>query len=479
MSEDAFFDPIARGLAAGAAASVTSLSLKTRLQNAAARAVDPHILPPWKVPAAWAQSTAYRAGEVVVANGLWWVAQNTATSNASGTGPNAPDTTNVVPDGTMQWLFLGAPTSLSDDAQAPTVSRSTSAPSSPNNVPWGLAVSSSADILRIYGGRQNPGNTDRYRIATFDRSASSTLRGSGGRLAFWSNAATISFLTSGISGGSEGPFRILVDGRYVTPSGFSNNNVNTYTTIAWTAKKARFYEIEGWSREGVFFSLITIFTSQTDHIWKPATDGDIRAYWISDSQCAGHSFGPYTPGGGLPFRVGRKLGWNDVWNASIGGTGWTNAGTGPYYKFGERIAEGLTRNPDIWVFDGSSNDNGAAGIAAAVTSGIQAIRAGGSTAPIIVLGVLPISAGCATTEAAIAAGVTAAGDSNAYFIPRSTAALPPIIGSFNRPATLNANVNSMALDINTSDNVHMMEGVMDKHAAWIADAIKTAVLPNL
>lgn len=467
-------DPTARA----ALARLSHVPLGQKLTALAASAQSPHLRAPWKLPANWAISTAYSQGDVVLANGYWWVCQGAGTSASSGVGPNTPTASNVVSDGTANWLLAGAPTATADDPQAPTITRSTTAPSAPDNMPWGLPVSPAASMVRLYGGYQAPATTDRYRVATFDRSASSTVRSSGGRIAFWSDAAKVTVLNPTTTG-SEGPFRILIDGRYLTPSAFSNS-AGTYTTIDWGAKKPRLYELEGWSREGAFVSTQVIYTTAADLIWRPSTDSDVRAYWISDSQSASNSFNPYQPGGGIPFRVARLLGWNDLWNASIGGTGYLNPNStsGPFYTFRQRVTEGLTRNPDVWVFWGSTNDNGytAAAITAEALATYQAVRAGGSKAPIFVIGVVPTDANATVTEAAIQAAVTQFNDPLTFFVPLANASpYPTTIGSYNRPASMSATVNTNARDINSTDGVHLLESADPKYAQFIADGIKQAL----
>lgn len=467
-------DPGARGAAQSARSTAVTAAVAQRLASLARTARNPHTSAPWKVPAAWAQSTAYAQGEVVLANAYWWVAQSGGTSSSTGAGPSNVDSRNVTVDGTVQWLLLGAPTALTDDAQAPTVTRSSSVPSAPANLAWVYAT----DSVRLYGGKQLSTLSDRWRTVTFNRSASSTERGSGGRIAFWSDAATLTLLTDAISGGSEGPLRVVVDGRYLTPSGFSNSNVTTYTTISWATRKPRLYEIEGWSREGYFSSLRAIYVAPTDLIWKPDTGNDFRAYWISDSQSASHSFGPFAPGGGIPQRVARLMGWNDVWNASIGGTGYINPGAGPFYTFAERVAEGLTRNPDAWVFYGSTNDNGQApsAITAAALATYQAVRNGGSKAPIFVVGVEPVNASSSVTETAIQAAVTQFNDPQTFFIPLANATPNPvIIGSYNRPASVPSTTDTWSRDVNSTDGIHLMENVMQKHAEFISNGIRAAI----
>jgi hypothetical protein len=469
-----FPDDVARTALAGR--TMFGEKLRRLAQNASRN--DPNSSPPWRLPDAWAPSTDYLPGNMVSANGYWWVCQGSGTSAATGTGPSNAVAANVSADNTAQWLLAGAPTSTANDPLAPTISRSTVNPGS--NVAWGLAVSPTAAMVRLYGGYQLPTSTDRYRIATLNRSATDLQRCGGGRIAFWSDAAIITLLTPQTTG-SEGAIRITIDGRYLTPSGLTVSSASSvYTTLDWTAvggRKARYYEIEGTCRNAFVQTLSVIYTSSSDLIWPPTRQDDVRVWWISDSQSAGHGFAAFQPGGGIPQRTGRMLGWNDVHNASIGGTGYINAGSGPFYTFGQRVAEGLTRNPDVWVFYGSTNDGGqaSAAITAAALSAYQSIRAGGSKAPIFVIGVEPVNAAAAIVEAAIKAAVTQFNDPYTFFIPLATLPYPPIIGTHNRPADVPVGISNVGRDVNSSDAIHLMESVQAKRARLLADCISVAL----
>lgn len=56
---------------------------------------------------AWAQNTAYVAGNVRKANGVVWVCSQAGTSSASGTGPSGGGIGTFAIDGTVRWLWCG------------------------------------------------------------------------------------------------------------------------------------------------------------------------------------------------------------------------------------------------------------------------------------------------------------------------------------------------------------------------------------
>ncbi len=137
----------------------------------------------------------------------------------------------------------------------------------------------------------------------------------------------------------------------------------------------------------------------------------VRAVFISDSILAGSGFGPFIAGGSVAQRVAGALGWTDLWDFAIGGTGYVNPGGG-CVTFGQRVAEALTRAPDVWVFMGSGNGaaHPPAEITAAALAAFRAICSGGSTAPVIVLGVWPKDGTAGAIEAAIKAAFDAWAD---------------------------------------------------------------------
>jgi lysophospholipase L1-like esterase len=131
---------------------------------------------------------------------------------------------------------------------------------------------------------------------------------------------------------------------------------------------------------------------------------------------------PALNGATIAQQVGYLLGWSDVWNDGIGGTGYVTSGGN--YTYPQRITYDVTPwNPNIVLFLGSINDVGASGIQAAALSAFQQVRAGLPNVPIIVCGIPPDSGNnggstnITNSEAAIQAAVTQFGDPNTFFIP--------------------------------------------------------------
>ena len=104
--------------------------------------------------------------------------------------------------------------------------------------------------------------------------------------------------------------------------------------------------------------------------------------------------------------------FDQVYNYSIGGTGFVNAGPGSNNTFGNRVpllASALAANgqqsPSLWVFAGSINDNQSspAAIQAGVTAALQNVRTV-SNAPVVVFGVQPTQGDATATFAFSATG---------------------------------------------------------------------------
>lgn len=135
---------------------------------------------------------------------------------------------------------------------------------------------------------------------------------------------------------------------------------------------------------------------------------------------------------------------------------------------------------------GSINDRtfSPAQITTAATALFQAIRAGGSTAPIVVLGTWSIKDTGSFTpntdvEKAVLAGINAAADplGLTFWIPiRNDPVLPWITGPWDDsdPSSYNA-----SMYINDVDNVHPVDIGTRYFSERIANAIETDVLPLL
>lgn len=105
----------------------------------------------------------------------------------------------------------------------------------------------------------------------------------------------------------------------------------------------------------------------------------------------------------MGMTLGRCIGAN-VLNAAEGGTGYV-ASANPFGS-AVRVAAVAAFEPELIVFIGSLNDDGAAGIAAAATDTFDAYRAACPNVPMIVFGPQPSSA-TATVAAARASNIAA------------------------------------------------------------------------
>lgn len=451
-----------------------TLGVRLRRLARAAEASNPLINPPWTKAPDWVASTAYIQGDVRVNGGKLYVCVTNGTSAASG-GPTATNG-NSQADDTAAWTYYGRPQVTADDAMAPALTISTASTSGLTNVFTPVAY---PEVFGVYGGYATTFATNYWRMYAFSRAAGSFASG-GIRVAFEfeDDKLDIGF------GNSTAGVRVIIDDRDYSPG-----NITPATGATPTYLKFDFSSTSGWKRRKVVvesfkggsgFDFCGVRVSPTGAVWAPPAQDDVTVACISDSIFAGSGYGPMLSGNAVHGRLGKLLGWNNCWSFSEGGTGYIAAGAGPYYTYGQRIAEALTRNPDLWVFMGSTNDIGetAEAITAAALAAFQAIRAGGSTAPIIVLGVWPINnASVPTVETAVQSAVTQFNDSKTYFIPiNGDAVLPWVTGAWNN--TNNTSSVNAPMYI-AGDNVHPADIGTAYLADRIANAIRTSVLPNI
>lgn len=176
-----------------------------------------------------------------------------------------------------------------------------------------------------------------------------------------------------------------------------------------------------------------------------------------------------------------------------GGTGWVNRGTGPGTTtdtFGYRIPQALNLQPDAWIFFGSYNDKDYAfnTISTSVAAGLQAVRDGGSVAPIIVGGMWSVATATTTSELAIYAGINSALDpiSQTSWIPvANDPVLPWVTGFWNNnpaPSGIGTYINSTNVTIyapNNPTDINPTDIGTQYFARRIADAIASSVLPSV
>lgn len=308
---------------------------------------------------------------------------------------------------------------------------------------------------------------------------------------FYSDAPKLAI---GVSGTTATWANVIIDGvRYSLSSAFSIQSGVSYHMFDFSTTSGRKKRL--WRFENIAQSVQGVYADTSSTVWAPDDQDKVTGVLIMDSIAAGSGFGPQVPGNAMTLRIGHEMGWTDMWGMNQGGTGYINRGAGPGTttdKYGYRVAEALTLNsnagPDIWLLMGSTNDSAQPSdqITLAVTALLQSIRTGGSTAPIVVFGVLPVNANATTTELAVQAGVTAFIDplSKTFFVPMCyDVGGPWITGTWNNnpfPAGgINANSTNATLYINASDNIHPVDTGTDYLVRRMCAAMRQLVLPNL
>lgn len=263
-----------------------------------------------------------------------------------------------------------------------------------------------------------------------------------------------------VTGFTNHYFRLLVNGQYVdkTPTVFTQNNAANYIKLVFATRETRTIRYEGNVQDN--FRGVAVLP--TANIWPTYSADQITALCAGDSYSEGQ--GATQPGNQAWCKVmGRLLGWNDVRQVAVGGTGYIN-NAGTRSKIANQIPNWLTVNSDLTAASvnvitvaAGYNDyaTSAATVAAEAAADVVAIRAAFPNALIFVFGVWAgVRGPDATTtaiETAILASVAAAGISNVYLIPVSTDAAPWTFGT-GRVGAPNGSGNSDT-DIST-DGTH-------------------------
>jgi hypothetical protein len=452
----------------------TVLAVGERLRRCASRAAagNPLSRDPWTAPAAWQASTAYIRGQVVSNSNNWYVCCTAGTSASSG-GPTTVDSGNAITDGTAAWTWLGGAEVTADDAKAPVLTTTTSNPAGLTNFNY---PGTYPGEFRAYGCTPAVVSTFNWALNVLTSKAATVDTGKGASVAFVTD--DLKFAVAVGSGSAN--VRFIIDGRYYSVSGTPNNAATTWYVFDFTGKgvrKPRTVIVE--SPQGSF-TFLGVAVSTFGQVWAPDTTDDVRAVFIGDSLYEGSSYGPWLPGGTFPDRVGKLLGWSDCWNLSKGGTGYIATGASSYYTYAERVPQALALNPDVWVFGTPINDRAqsAATVQAAALAAFQAVRAGGSTAPIIVSGCWPINdAAVPTVENAVAAAVTQFADSKTFFIPiYGDAVLPWVTNNSNHGSNTSSTNTAVMI---AGDGVHPADVGTTYFAHRFARAVRTSVLPAL
>lgn len=468
-------DVVARGVAVRARSAVAAASRHGRLLRAAdaAEGRNPVVLPPWLAPPAYAASTSYNVGQVVTNGGFWFMCGLAGTTPATGGGPLVTNSGQYVADGGsgVYWTCLGGARAPDQGDGAPTVSIVTASPSIGPN--WQPETYPAAYAVR--GAAPSPYRSTFWSLGTFDAKLG-TVMSAGASVVFESDADRLALFLPA----NSAQVRVIVGGRYLMPGSHVVGGNDQWMVIDWTGstgRRLRRYELET-GKSASFFGCAQVPVTSTV---SAAGAGTPRMVVIGDSYNAGSSYGPWLAGGSIAQLLGKRLGWRDTWNLSIGGTGYLNPSATGFFTFRQRVPQALALAPDVLLLMGSTNDvdHPPAALQAEVLQTMRAIRAG-TPAPIIVVGVPSINvAGAVAAEGAVQAGVAQSGDPLAFFVPICGASPPWVLGSWNNGggAVPSGTVNG-GLYV-AADNVHPPEIGFDYYAQRIEQAIRAKVLPVL
>jgi lysophospholipase L1-like esterase len=432
------------------------------------------LAPPLLPVAAWAPSSSYKAGAVVSSGDSLYLcatAGTSATSAPASTGPGP------IADNTVTWYYYRTIATPSGSAPAFTQSF-TPDPTLTKRV----FVPDNTSSFYFAGGNPTaiatpgwPGISE-YIFPAVTISAGRQANHSAS-VTFYTNAAKFA-----VEDGSGTMFRMLVDGQYVTQSGLPDSGNRGYKELDFTnsggsrTRKITFMSGGGWA-----FNAVRVGAS--DSVWAPASTADnIRLAVVGDSITAGGGTFPLLLDENWPNIVGMNLGWNDVWNQAVGGTGYISTVNGTAYNFGQRITDLVSSSPDLVIVFGGLNDSiyMPTQITSAALSYFQALRAGLPNTPIIVLGVYPAATGPSSpilnTEKAIHDAVTTFNDPLTYFVPIATDPAGSWLTGTGKVTAPNGTGNS---DLYTSgDGTHPTESGLAYLGQRITQAVR-AVLQQI
>lgn len=230
-----------------------------------------------------------------------------------------------------------------------------------------------------------------YLYTVFKHRTSSNEATAPWKAEFVFDGTTLELLFKGMAGF----LRIRVDGEYVneTPTLIGNTGSVYYLPVTFASRANRVITVEG---QGIPWGGVA--TGPLDSI-TPAPVKRPRVVIVGDSYSEGSVDGNTNAVQCWVRQFGDLMGWPDVINAGVGGTGYLNPGASPRVKFRDRIQNDvIDLAPDIVIVAGGHNDtttSNAAYTAAALqteaTAFYTALRAALPNALIIAVG--PFAAG--------------------------------------------------------------------------------------
>lgn len=426
---------------------------------------------------AWAASTAYVAGNVVSNGGKAYQCTTGGTSAAAG-GPAGFGA--AITDSTVTWAYIGPQT-------APTVSPQ----SSPNNHNAALtniypSTPISPDGLmpfRFRGGVPTVNPSFGGYMGMVCTTTGGTGIGTFGNASFslntYYNSASVLFAGTKLEVGfisSQANWSIIVDGQYVDSIMLETAGGDRYYTIDFTnvvsscgpifAAGHQRHEVTiewGWN-----MCLKQLACGPGDTISYPPLNDNFTVAFIGDSQVAGPLYSLGMVAQAYSVQMMHLLGWPDVCQCSIGGTG--IVADGPAVHYGAHALSDLANlnayRPVKAIFlQSSSNDGGVVPqIPAACAQLLGSLRTQFPSIPIFVTGTasggIEPPAGISGIESAMFAGASqrqAAGDSLIFSIPCASDPNGPWIAGTGNTGAQNGTGNA-DFDI-CEDGVHLSQPI--------------------
>jgi lysophospholipase L1-like esterase len=305
----------------------------------------------------------------------------------------------------------------------PTITTGTTIPTGLTNA---YRVSTHAGLFTFYGGREKTFATTFKRLPSVTLNAGTTGGNAGdadnqvaARIACTVDAAKFSLRIVG----STNPYRVMVDGYYISltgpvPGSTATPNYITLDYTGTTGRKPRHVIIE--MDQSQAFDGIHVGT--TDMVYKCATT-PFRLIALGDSFLDGS--GATVKNDCLGRVMGDLLGVQDTWCSGSGGTGYIYDINDTRYTFRERLAvDVIPYSPHVFATMGGGNDVNSAALQVEVDLYLRQFRAACPGVPHFVFGVWPGNSGPSAANIAkegyIKAAVEAYGDPLTFFIPVCT-----------------------------------------------------------
>jgi lysophospholipase L1-like esterase len=281
-----------------------------------------------------------------------------------------------------------------------------------------------------------------------------------------------------LAGGETITCMLEVDGRPVssTPISLAAANPTGLVRIDFGGvRKPRLIRYESYGGLGVTGG---VWHNAGDSFWRPAEG--LRLAVVGDSLAAGT--GSTLPNGTYTHILGKLLGFSDVWNVAIGGTGFVSLNGQNTFGSAQRVADVVAADPDVLLIPASQNDVGQDVTAAALAT-FRAYRAALPGVPMILGGIHPASTGpdpsLQATEDQVKAAFDAFADPLAYWVPVSratdTGQGKPWIWGTGTVAAVNQTGNADVFE--GADGAHPTQAGHTYLGYRYAQAIRELVLP--